>query len=303
VRYEIRASSPKNPPPLEINETTYKDVRDARNFLLGLLQVEEDYDILMSNYLDLEKTVHNVTLEAHIRPRMERVEFDKDKRFVNRALINLFSSARAFGDHTKHHCASISGKKSSSYETIHGYFDRKKDHPLSFRAIEIIRNHAQHFGLPAQAFVYQGQWKDWEDPGNSKLLLSIVPSLLAGELRTDRGIDKKLLHELISSRGEEVPLLPLVREYVSYLSSIAFKVRLLYADRQVASINILENLMHHFEKVDGGSYGINIIAVRLDEESKEIEKIPLSIELEARLKTLQRSNPQTPNLHKFQIIS
>jgi hypothetical protein len=51
---------------LEIDEQLFEEIRISRDSLFLLFQIEEDYDILIGNYLDLEKTILSIGWESFI---------------------------------------------------------------------------------------------------------------------------------------------------------------------------------------------------------------------------------------------
>ena len=78
---------------------------------------------------------------------------------VNRRLMNLFNACRGYLDHTKHHLNSIQNPIRLSYfEEFKKYASEQYDAHLAYRAMEAMRNYAQHAGFPIG--VTYGGWMD-----------------------------------------------------------------------------------------------------------------------------------------------
>jgi hypothetical protein len=214
---------------------------------------------------------------------------------------NLLSSARAFIDHTKRHVCSIPGCTGAERDAIRHLFDAERERSLSYRVIEALRNYAQHYGLPSQSISFGFRWVGSGQTEEEERLLSYVsPSLLVEYLRSDPKFQKLVLDELEASHGKDVPLLPLVREYVSSLSSINDEVRRSYRLRKNTWCEGLEKWAGRCP----GEGGIaNVVAVVMDERDNITDEIHLGLELRRRLDFLENTNRRLTNLHKLQVIN
>ncbi len=303
MRYEITRRVLGCNTRVPIERADFESIRDASHSLLTLLEIEGDYDILLGNYIDLEKTVLSLAVDSFTNTRQERAQFDRDHRLVNRMIANLLASARAFIDHVKHYVSSIPGSTTAEVDTIYRLFNTEYERSLSYRVIEALRNYTQHCGLPTQSIRYGLRWTGPDETKDEKLVCNVSPSLLVRYLRSDPQFKKTVLEELESSIGDDVPLLPLVREYVSGLSSINAEVRQAYALRKNAWCQTLDKWVERFLSVGPGVGAVGVAAVALDEQGNIREEIHLGIELKERLGSLEDANRRLTNLHKLQVVS
>jgi hypothetical protein len=302
MRYEITRLVLGCRTRLPIDESAFAEIRDARDALSLLFQIELDYDILIGNWLQLEKAAMCLSLDSFARSRLERTEFDRDHTELNRNIVNLLSSARGFIDHTEHHLASLPGSTPADKKSVHKLFSAQYDACLSYRVSEELRDYTQHCGLPTQGFTYHNrrmeEMEDW------KLVRSVSPYLLLDVLHRDPKFDKKVLEELESLKGKNVPVMPLLREYVASLSAIIGEVRHQYQEKINAWSNTLDEWVHRYSESASGSETsmLGVAARRTDENGRIMEEIHLTVQFRERIAALQETNQRLVNLHKLQVI-
>lgn len=303
MKYEIRRLALGCRTSLSIESTDFTAIKNARDSLLGLLQIEEDYDILIGNYLDLETRMLGLTMDVFVHMRSARIEFDADARLVNRLAINLLASARAYIDHTKHNVSALSGRLDSP--TIDGYFSFEYDNSQPYRVVEALRNYTQHYGQAVYGLNYPMKWQDSNGIARNELVCSFVPYLSIEELRNDRRFKRKILDELKSpdDQSNEVPLLPLIRGYVGSLSSVHDKLRQLYGVRQSEWSETLDHWTNQFFAKSESSVAPGVAAVAIEETGGITDEIHLGVEFKERVAYLQHSNRKLPNLQKVRITN
>jgi hypothetical protein len=289
---------------LPIDEADFKAVRNCRKALLLLLQIEISYDVLVGNWLQLEQAACFLAFDMFARVRLSRAEMERDHTELNRHIVNLLSAARSFIDHTKRHLASFPDCTPADKAHLKDVFASQYDTSLSYRAAENLRNYTQHCGLPTQGFSSGLHWKG-EPEADKKLVSSVSPYLTLDRLRSDTRFKKQVLEELAAVAGNEVPVMPILREYVGSLSSVMQEARQLFAARQESSANTLDSWVERFCQTEsrGETKGVGVAARQLDETGESVEEIHLDIELRERLHALQSTNRQLMNVHKLQVIS
>jgi len=83
--------------------------------------------------------------------------------------------------------------------------------------METLRNYTQHRALPVHQLTYPSAW---EPPGEWKnLVYRAVPGIALQDLREDGRVKQSVIADL-EALGPDVPLTPLIREYVEGLSVI-----------------------------------------------------------------------------------
>lgn len=69
--------------------------------LLRSLVIEQRYDILIGNYLELERHIFHCNSEYVVRPSFDPAQFAYATNLIDRSLGNFLSSARSFIDQAK----------------------------------------------------------------------------------------------------------------------------------------------------------------------------------------------------------
>src|SRR3954470_11435896 len=85
-------------PTIEITEAEYTAVEPARAVINELIAVEEKYDAVMENYVELEEAVHNLGIRMLAFVDYHYEEMAAPLNLLSRRLSNLLSSARLYRD-------------------------------------------------------------------------------------------------------------------------------------------------------------------------------------------------------------
>jgi hypothetical protein len=282
-----------------IDKAQFEQIREARDALFLLLAVEMNCDILIGNWLQLEKAVMSLSLEWFAHRRSSRTDMDRDHAEINRNVANLLSSARGFIDQTKHHLASLPGSTKADQDKVDGLFRAQYDSKLGYRASEALRNYAQHCGLPSPSFQYPMQWTE---EAVKRLAVGFCPYLSTEELRSDPKFKTTLIEELESAMGKTVPVIPLLREYVEGLSTIMSQVRDLSQTKKDAWFKILDDWESRYRDAEPDEPSIaGLAALQIDDKGYITEEIHLAIDFKERIATFQEFNRVLVNLAKLQV--
>lgn len=96
---------------VELTSREYQELAKALDGLARVVDVEEAYDILISNYMEYEKAVAGILIEEEVRQRIAYDGFNRDRRHMSRVTANLLSSARLFRDLTDISVPKLLGRK------------------------------------------------------------------------------------------------------------------------------------------------------------------------------------------------
>ncbi|AMA55041.1 hypothetical protein [Bradyrhizobium sp. CCGE-LA001] len=208
-------------PPIEISRAEYDGAVDAVQGLLHSLDAEEKYDNLLENYRELEEFIVGQSLRSLLSIRIaDSNNHHAPRSTTGRKLSNFLSSVRLYQDSVERHAVSITGDTAIGpmvHEEKSSQFDRLQ----SYRTLEALRNHAQHFALPVHGFTVALRRTDD---------LRYVDHEFSPEIHVDelalnpRFSPAKTLVEL-QAGPNRIKLKPLVREYVQSLSAIHEKFR------------------------------------------------------------------------------
>ena len=85
-------------PEIEITQARFDEIKQAKNCLFAALSIEEKYELLLSNYLDLEKEYLNITSNYMVRDLKGYEDFFDIRLLFNRKIVNLLTSAKLYID-------------------------------------------------------------------------------------------------------------------------------------------------------------------------------------------------------------
>ena len=197
---------------IKISEEEYKSIKYAENNLLELALIEEKFDLASENYIEfemclLECTVHNMLQGGH-----DHKWFNGQRRLFNRRLLNFLSTARAYIDHVPQHFHHIVPPIKDKPCPVQALFREQYDAHLGYRAMEALRNYAQHAGDPVHAGSYGAHWVNERSHNRYTVNLYLEPATL----RAQGSFKAEILTEL-EAVGERIDLKLMVREYMEGL--------------------------------------------------------------------------------------
>lgn len=189
------------------------------------LSVEEKYDLVLENYLELERAVLGTAANWMVRGESNPEVLRNDSALYNRRLLNLLSAARTFVDQVPHHLGEfVTGGSMLATEAFSSAYDTH----IGYRAMSALRNYVQHRGMPVHANGYQhGMYKDehCKNHFSHTALLALVPA----ELSADGKFKAAVLDEL-RELDERIDLMWLARDYLDGLSEAHSVIRTAMAE-------------------------------------------------------------------------
>src|SRR5206468_3281318 len=120
--------------------------------LLHRTDVEENYDCVIENYLELEEYILSEALRSVVaRPRSDNISWQEPRHNTARKLSNFLSSARLYIGTIETHAREIFADDSVRQQIkadIAHQFDTSSD----YRIMDALRNYAQHSALPVHGY-------------------------------------------------------------------------------------------------------------------------------------------------------
>ncbi|WP_207238107.1 MULTISPECIES: hypothetical protein, partial [unclassified Pseudomonas] len=83
-------------PELEISEGEYTEIVNARSTLAAALSIEEKYDLVLGNFLDLEKELLMLTVEKVVDHRFDYGRAYAVTTSLNRRVVNFVLSGKNY---------------------------------------------------------------------------------------------------------------------------------------------------------------------------------------------------------------
>lgn len=205
-----------------ISEKEYEQIASAKAGLLESLFVEEKFDLVMDNYLELESCFLDATARMMVLRNQDYQWFQVQRNLFNRRLVNLLSACRSYIDYSKQHIHSTLRGDDKAVMRIEAAFSLHYDNCLGYRVMEALRNFVQHQGFPIHAVEYPQSWQGEGD--DSQLMFGLSLYTKTTYLREGGGFKNSVLEEL-ESLGGRVDLKPLVRDYIAALGDIHNSMR------------------------------------------------------------------------------
>ena len=214
MRYVLRKRVLAQVPQIEIDAEAYARFKMARSVLSSGFAIEENYELLISNYQEFETTILASVAFDMVRDQIGYGDFFDTRLTLNRRLVNLLTSARLFLDQLTQHVVACAPGAESIAARIKAVISEQYDTYREYRFMEALRNYAQHRGIPIHWLSHANNWT-FDDDGKKELMqFSIELVAEASDLREDTKFNARVLSEL----EERTDLTLYVRRYIECLS-------------------------------------------------------------------------------------
>ncbi len=293
-RYFLKIAALGRFPELEIGKDRYKRLKVSRPILIHALAIEEKYEILISNFLELERDAINASVSGMVRNHIEYKDSFDVRLALNIRLVNLLTAIRLYIDQLSSHiCACLPSKDDTKAE-IKKLFATEYDSSFEYRFMEALRNYVQHSGIPVHRILSVRKWTDIDD---GLLEYSIYFGTQKKELLLDGGFKKQILDEM----PDEVNLQSASRSYVEAISRIHMHAREMI-DEVVESSRLkieraIRDYMVVYEKEP-----IGLHAYEYQGEEK-IDEVLVLLKWDDIRQELVRRNSELVNLRKRYVTS
>jgi len=183
---------------LAITESEFNALVSAKAGLLSTLFVEEKFDLLVENYLELENSLLDSTARFMVHRDHDYKSLQVERNQFNRRLVNLLSACRSYVDYAKHYIHVVLATDSSAIAQIETAFSKHYDACLGYRVMEALRNFVQHRGFPIHAISYPSKWQG--EGKRSKLMFGLSIFTKTTYLREDERFKESVLKQ---NRGSQ----------------------------------------------------------------------------------------------------
>ncbi len=225
VRYGVTCAYIGFDKDVPISAEEFAAAQRARVTLSVGLGVEEKFDIALENHADLERHLLDMALEYSLFPGRIDELLNHARRSTNRRLTNYLATARLYVDQVKHDISEALQDGGRVVARIRKVMNAQYDDRFGYRAMEALRNHAQHRGLPVNAISFPIVHEERFQPARSRF--SVVPAIGVRELAQDKKFKPPILEELKQRANGNglIALMPLLRQYSEGLGAVHREVR------------------------------------------------------------------------------
>ena len=226
----------------EIDEETFLSLKTAMDVLSNCLAMEKKYEILLSNYLELEQQILQVTSLQMIRgtPHLPHEFYhmvDVDIRLMlDLRLVNLLTSARLYLDQLSGHLRDCLPNRCNTDSIVSSFRAAEYDSKLEYRFMEALRNHVQHRGLAVHDIVLARGWTELQ--GDRFIEYTLRFASLKSQLEMEGKFKQQVLDEI----PERVDLKLASRSYIESLSNVHIGIRELIAESVEKSRKTIEDV-------------------------------------------------------------
>lgn len=292
--YELKISALSTFPRISISSDRFSELVLAKKILSESLAIEEKYEILLQNYIDLEKVLLVATLEDSVFTRSGYSNFFEKRLLYNRMLVNLLTAARLYVDQIPNHienCTNNTEVKTIFKKTLSNKYDSLKE----YRFMEAVRNYVQHKGLAIGLITNRGYWNSNRTKREECIDIYASKKLL----NEDKSFKKSVLKDF----EEKIPLKQCVRVYMTAISEINENARSILFEKVTEARSKIQLTMSEYEKVYPESLlGLSAFKIVNKKIDKEISIFLEYDDIRLALADKNRGNALV-NLHKLAITS
>jgi hypothetical protein len=244
-------------PTVEITRSEYDAVQPARFVVNELIAVEEKYDAVMENYVELEETIHTLGIRQLAFVDYHYEELVGPLNLVSRRVSNLLSSTRSYRDALPQHAARLLGRKHPAIQPLIDLKHDNQSHPLSYRQMEAVRNYAQHVGPPINDLTIKRHRDVNDDDETTGYSFSVIPHIDAIAISRLRDMASDLSASLLHL-GEHANPMPIIRKYIEHIGTIHAGFRDSVKQLEMDNEGLLRSLLDRYAKVVPGEKLIGV---------------------------------------------
>jgi hypothetical protein len=218
MKYIVRIPTLDITPEIEISSSEFEQIRNARSILSNALAIEEKYELLLSNYLELEKELLNISCEFMVKGDLSYTNFFDIQLTFNRRIVNLLTSTKLYIDQIKQHIKLCLTDKNSA-DKILALFSTEYNSHFEYRFMEALRNYVQHKGLAIHNIRFGSEELSTGDTQEDEYKITV--SALKSKINSDAVFKKSVSNEM----PDKVDLIYSTRVYVESISKIHYQIR------------------------------------------------------------------------------
>jgi len=211
MNFYLQTAYLSRPPALEITESEYQILKKSSLVLNAAFSFEENYDLLIGNYLEFETTALSLAATSVARQLTEYQELFELKAEVNRRAVNFLSSARLFVDQLPQRI-NLCGMNAEDASNL---LRTEYDSSFEYRFMEALRNHVQHSGSAIHGFSVDTNHMQ------ADVSSKIVSSTIVYTEKRYLIIDSKFKKSVLDECPDKVDALKATRRYLESLSAVS----------------------------------------------------------------------------------
>ncbi|ENX3946256.1 hypothetical protein ACFO1C_001582 [Photobacterium damselae] len=230
-------------PEIEINEKQFQSLCQENKVLKAAMAIEEKYELIISNYLELEKDSLSISSSNMLRRSNNYSEFFDVRSTFNRRIVNLLTSTKLYLDSIYQH---VKVCNLDLANIIKLKTNKEYDSVFEYRFMEALRNHVQHYGLAVHLIKKNSSWIEHDDSRLLEFKTKIYTQ--KSDLENDKTFKKLILNEM----PDKVELILSSRKYIGSISRIHECIRVNIDCVVKSSRDLIETTIKEYEDINGG---------------------------------------------------
>ena len=287
----LRIGATGNYPEIKIDENNFELLKSSKKILDEAIALEEKFEILITNYLELEKEFINIAVSEMVRYTNEYREFFVITLMLNVRIINLLTSVRLYIDTLASHLSICSSSVADIKGQTKKLFEKEYDDNFEYRFMETFRNHVQHSGIPVH-YTSVGSYCTDLDKDKGLKEYSLYYSARKEKLISSKSFKRSVLKEM----PDEVNLCNAIRKYIESISSIHEQARKMINCNIAEARRVFEEAITSYKsEYDGSIIGLKAYKYK---DNQVVDEVFISLKWDDVRLYLVRKNRQLINLSK-----
>ena len=280
---------------IEIDENEFNELEKAKEFLHFIVTHEESYDIIISNYIEFEQEILQLTLQNVMYHDPSSSRFYELRMRLNKRLINLLTSVKLYQDLGIHQVPKCHTERGKYQTEIKKFFSNEYDNKNHYRFMEELRKYTQHAGLAIHLTRFSMSRTNSQN--SSQLEYSVNFSSYSEQLKKDKMFNVSKFPKM----EEEIDLKMAVRHYVESVSFVHISIRELFKDFTNDSRNKLKSAHTKFK--EEFKCDTDYLRAASFERKSSVKDISLLLEWDDVRISLQQKNKRLAKLSNGYITS
>ena len=265
----------------------FEALKTRKTTLSEALAIEQKYEIIISNYLDLEREAIGLAVSHMVTDQTEIFDFFEAILSLNKHVVNLLSSVKLYSDQISSHVSRCTTDPEAKIRVKQAQTD-EYDSNFNYRFMEALRNHSQHYGSPVHRAKFLARWN------SERTGMKFGIEYMSEKIRLQ--INKKFKRCILAEADDEIELPTTIRSYIESISSIHNFVRNIISDDVEVARNNIKEAIDEYEK-QFGVESTSLRAYKYHRDSLE-ETILITLDWDDVRQRIQKKNRQLVNLSK-----
>ncbi|MGO8988548.1 MAG: hypothetical protein ACLQGU_10570 [bacterium] len=272
----------------EISPAHYKELDHCHQVVLGTLDIEHRYALLLDNFKELELELLRYALEHALHSRAKWTDFAEERLILDRRILNVLAASKAYTDQTCTTISRVYGRGSKEYKAFTEAIKIMETSDIEYIFGSGLRNYAQHQHMPVYIeSVSFNVVRRAPFQSACTVIPRIKREVLLRGLR-DKNVTAKF-KKVVSAMPDEIDLKPRIRGFVRSLSSLHLKMREATADATKTAVDVWKGIRNEC-KAFGCDQFISALATPSDDPGIALKYLAFMADPLKHLGELQEYN-------------